>query len=668
MKKYYLLCVMTFTAISSIFAQKQYTLTSPDENLQTNVYVGEKIEYQIQNKGKILLENSPIALTLVNGNTWGEQPKVIKANHYEKKGNIVSPFYRADSITENYKSLVLRFKGDFSIEFRAYNDGIAYRFINHSKQPFCIKNETVEYHFPDNYQVTVPYVRENEGNIEAQFFNSFENVYETTSLTGYNPKRLSFLPLLVDTGTGVKMCITETNLENYPGLYMNISQIHPHTMVGVFARYPKYVKQGGHNNLQLLVTEREQYIAEVNGARTFPWRIIAIAQKDTDLAASDLSFLLAEPSRISDISWIKPGKVAWEWWNALNLADVEFRAWKNTDTYKYYIDFAASKNIEYIILDEGWAENGKANLMCVVPEIDLKALIDYAATKKVGIILWAGYYAFHRDMEQVCKYYSKLGVKGFKVDFMDRDDQKMTAFNYQAAQVTAKYKLLLDLHGTHKPARLNRTYPNVLNFEGVHGLEQMKWNDISKDQMKYDVTIPFIRQLAGPMDYTQGAMLNATKKDFYPCYFKPMSQGTRCHQLALYMILDSPLNMLCDSPTHYNKEIECTEFIASIPTVWNETRIIDGEVGEWIITARRNNSIWYVGGITNWTSRDVKLDLSFLPQGKYKIEIFKDGINADRNATDYKKDFFVTEDITKIHKLHLAPGGGFAMKIEGYLP
>lgn len=207
-----------------------------------------------------------------------------------------------------------------------------------------------------------------------------------------------------------------------------------------------------------------------------------------------------------------------------------------------------------------------------------------------------------------------------------------------------------------------------MNFEGVHGLEQMKWNDISKDQMKYDVTIPFIRQLAGPMDYTQGAMLNATKKDFYPCYFKPMSQGTRCHQLALYMILDSPLNMLCDSPTHYNKEIECTEFIASIPTVWNETRIIDGEVGEWIITARRNNSIWYVGGITNWTSRDVKLDLSFLPQGKYKIEIFKDGINADRNATDYKKDFFVTEDITKIHKLHLAPGGGFAMKIEGYLP
>ena len=667
MKNITLISLFLFSATLG-WSQKRYEVFSPDKQLKVSVKTGNVLSYALLHKGDTLIYPSSISMILGDGEVWGPNSKVRSVRNNTVNKTIASPFYKRAAVTDHFNEMTLVFKNGFNLIFRMYNEGMAYRFVSSGDKPFTVVSEEARFHFQTDRNAYIPYVRTKSEDREKQFFNSFENVYETTSLTGYNPKRLSFLPLLVDTGTGVKMCITETNLENYPGLYMNISQIHPHTMVGVFARYPKYVKQGGHNNLQLLVTEREQYIAEVNGARTFPWRIIAIAQKDTDLAASDLSFLLAEPSRISDISWIKPGKVAWEWWNALNLADVEFRAWKNTDTYKYYIDFAASKNIEYIILDEGWAENGKANLMCVVPEIDLKALIDYAATKKVGIILWAGYYAFHRDMEQVCKYYSKLGVKGFKVDFMDRDDQKMTAFNYQAAQVTAKYKLLLDLHGTHKPAGLNRTYPNVLNFEGVHGLEQMKWNDISKDQMKYDVTIPFIRQLAGPMDYTQGAMLNATKKDFYPCYFKPMSQGTRCHQLALYMILDSPLNMLCDSPTHYNKEIECTEFIASIPTVWNETRIIDGEVGEWIITARRNNSIWYVGGITNWTSRDVKLDLSFLPQGKYKIEIFKDGINADRNATDYKKDFFVTEDITKIHKLHLAPGGGFAMKIEGYLP
>lgn len=666
MKKYLVFLIVACATISMAYAQKQYILTSPDGNLQVDVYVGAKTEYRVSNKGKVLLENSPIALIPVNEKAWGEQSKISKVRRYNKNGYIASPFYRADSIAECYKSLILQYKGGFSLEFRAFNDGIAYRFINRRSQPFKIKSETVEYRFPENYNVTVPYVRDNEGNIEAQFFNSFENLYETTSLSDYNRKRLSFLPLLVDAGNGVKMCITETNLENYPGLYLNTSDTHPHTLEGVFAPCPKRVEQGGYNNLQLLVTEKEEYIAKVEGERTFPWRMIVIAQKDADLAASNLSYLLADPSRVSDISWIKPGKVAWEWWNAFNLSDVDFRTGKNTDTYKYYIDFAASKGIEYVILDEGWTEKDKADLMRIAPDVDLKAILDYAETKNVGIILWAGYYAFHRNMEQACKHYSEMGVKGFKVDFMDRDDQWMTAFNYEAAQVATKYKLLLDLHGTHKPAGLNRTYPNVLNFEGVHGLEQMKWSNINKDQMKYDVTIPFIRQVAGPMDYTQGAMLNTTKNEFHPCYFKPMSQGTRCHQLALYMVLDSPLNMLCDSPTHYNKEEKCTDFIASIPTTWNETRIVDGKVGEWIVTARRKGTTWYVGGITNWTPRDVKVNLSFLPQGEYKIELFRDGINADRNAMDYKKEVFITDDITTVQNIHLAPGGGFAMKIERY--
>ncbi|MDE7443430.1 MAG: glycoside hydrolase family 97 catalytic domain-containing protein, partial [Muribaculaceae bacterium] len=406
------------------------------------------------------------------------------------------------------------------------------------------------------------------------------------------------------------------------------------------------------------------YIAKVDGPRSFPWRIAVITDNDAKLAESNLSYLLGEPSRLDDISWIKPGKVAWDWWNAWNLDGVDFETGVNNDTYKAYIDFAANKGIEYVILDEGWAVNKKADLMQVVDEIDLKELIDYAAARNVGIVLWAGYYAFDRDMENVCRHYSDMGVKGFKVDFMDRDDQQMTDFNYRAAATAAKHHLFLDLHGTHKPAGLNRTYPNVLNFEGVNGLEQMKWSPKTLNQVEYDALIPFIRQVSGPMDYTQGAMRNATQKKYFPCCNVRMSQGTRCRQLALYMVFDSPFNMLCDTPSNYMREEECTDFIAEVPTVWDETRVIDGAMGDYIVTARRSGDTWYVGGITDWTPRDMTIDCSFLePGATYTATIFKDGVNAHRIARDYKRENASLKADDKL-KMHLAPGGGFAIKLQ----
>lgn len=372
---------------------------------------------------------------------------------------------------------------------------------------------------------------------------------------------------------------------------------------------------------------------------------------------------MGSPSRVEDISWIKPGKVAWEWWNDWNLEGVDFVTGVNNATYKAYIDFAASKGIEYVILDEGWAVNGEADLMQVVKEINLQELINYATVRNVGIILWAGYHAFERDMENVCRHYAALGIKGFKVDFMDRDDQMVTAFNYRAAATCAKYKLLLDLHGTHKPAGLNRTYPNVLNFEGVHGLEQLKWSPASIDQVKYDVTVPFIRQVSGPMDYTQGAMRNAVQGCYYPCNSEPMSQGTRCHQLALYIVFDSPLNMLCDSPSNYLREQESTDFIAEIPTVWDETIVLEGKMGEYVITARRKGDVWYVGGITDWNKREMIIDLSFLPDADYCMELFCDGINAHRKGSDYlKKMDSLPQNKTLL--ITMSPGGGFAAKIK----
>jgi len=355
--------------------------------------------------------------------------------------------------------------------------------------------------------------------------------------------------------------------------------------------------------------------------------------------------------------------VAWEWWNDWNLEGVEFETGINNQTYEYYIDFAAKNGIEYVILDEGWSVNLKADLMQVVPELDLPKLVQYAQARNVDIILWAGYYAFDRDMENVCRHYAEMGVKGFKVDFMDRDDQEMVEFNYRAAETAARYKLILDLHGSYKPAGMNRTYPNVLNFEAVYGLEQMKWQSPTVDMMTYDVTIPFIRQVAGPMDYTQGAMKNAAKGAYYPNFSEPMSQGTRCHQLATYIIFDSPFNMLCDAPTNYTREPEVLKFIAGVPTVWDETITLDGKIGEYIITARRKGDTWYIGGFTNWDARDLKVDLSFLGEANYYVSLFKDGVNAHRKGTDYKKELFPLNG-KKTMTIHVAPGGGFVMQLD----
>ena len=638
-------------------------LSSPDGKLKSTITVGDKLTYDISCNGQQVLAPSPISATLDNGKVWGDKARLSKVTEKKNDTQIDAPFYRSSCVRDYYNELTLRFKGDYSVVFRAYNDGVAYRFVNHAKKPFCILNEEVDYRFPADVTASVPYVNAGkDGDYNGQFHNSFENVYTTAPISQLNKERLMFLPLVVQATPEVKVCITETDLNNYPGLYLTNAK-GSNSLSGIQAPYPKTMKQGGHNNLQMRVQTREEYIAKVDGPRNFPWRVAVVTTRDTQLAASNLSYLLAEPSKLSDTSWIKPGKVAWEWWNDWNLCGVDFKTGVNNATYKAYIDFASQYGIEYVILDEGWAVNLKADLMQVVKEIDLKELVDYAAARNVGIILWAGYYAFERDMENVCRYFSEMGVKGFKVDFMDRDDQLMTDFNHRAAAMCAKYHLILDLHGTHKPAGLNRTYPNVLNFEGVHGLEQMKWRPAGFDQITYDVMIPFIRQVAGPMDYTQGAMRNATRENYYPSNSEPMSQGTRCHQLAMYIVLESPFNMLCDSPSNYMREPESTSFIAQVPTVWDETVVLDGKMGEYIITARRKGDTWFVGGLNNWDARDVEVDLSFLSSGSHKAVLFKDGVNAHRTARDYKREEVSVSSAQPL-KVHLAPGGGFTLQID----
>ena len=663
-------CISLFIAVMTVFAAqaKNYEVASPSGDLRAVV--------SVTNSGTTLsvfagetevLAPSPISITIKENNEsrtkvlWGMNSKQPKVRRSFVDEMIPAPVYKRFQVKDRYNQMVLT-SGKQGLVVRAYDDGIAYRLTYKSNIPYTVYNEQVDFTFPADYPMYASYVkRGDDGDFESQYINSFENTYEHESITKFKSSRLLFLPVLVELPHGMKVCITEADLDNYPGMYLVGGGDTP-VLTSHFAPVPKTTVQGGHNMLQKFVTSREEYIARDANAQ-LPWRVIAVAGNDAELAASDIVFRLGKPLRIADTSWIKPGKVAWDWWNAWNLYGVDFRAGINNETYKYYIDFAAENGIEYVILDEGWAVNKKADLMQVVPEIDLPELVTYADGKNVGLILWVGYWAFHRDMENVVKHYADMGIKGFKVDFMDRDDQEMVRFINEASELCARYNMLVDFHGMYKPTGAQRTWPNVINYEGVNGLEQLKWSPKGYDQVTYDVQIPFIRQFAGPMDYTQGAMRNAIKKNYNPVNSEPMSQGTRCRQLATYVIFDSPLNMLCDNPSNYKREPECTAFIARIPTVWDETLGLDGKVGEYITMARRSGDEWYVGGLTNWDKRDIIVDLSFLGEGFYEIELFKDGINADRAACDYKRVVMPVPEDRQL-KVTLFPGGGFAGRIE----
>ena len=658
--RHLLLITILFLGLTAV-AQKTYTLGSPDQKTILTVNTGAQLSYSVMHQNTVVLTDSPIAMTLETGFVLGAPAKVKSTKKTSVDQELKSPFYKRSTVHDHYNELTLSFKGNYKVIFRAYDDGVAYRFVTDMAKPLTVVSEQADFNFSADHQALIPYVNRRAGVegdiIYQQFYNSFENIYTPTPLSKMDPDKLAFLPVLVELADGKKAVITEADLEDYPGLYLrNEKGINGFT--AVHAGYPKTREQGGHNNLQFIVKEREDYIAKVEGKRSFPWRCIVISENDGELADSDMVYKLASPCRVDDTSWIKPGKVAWDWWNAWNIYGVPFKAGINNDTYKYYIDFASQYGIEYVILDEGWAVNKKADLFQIVPEIDIKELVDYGAQRNVGIVLWVGYAAIDKDMEHVCQHYSDMGVKGFKVDFMDGDDQMIVDFYYRMAEAAARHHLFIDFHGAYKTTGLNRTYPNVLNHEGVYGLEQAKW-DNETDMVTYEVTIPFIRMVAGPFDFTQGAMNNANKYNFRAIYTEPMSQGTRCRQLAEYVIFESPFNMLCDSPSNYLKEDECTKFIASVPTTWDETVVLDGKVGEYLVIARKKGFRWYIGAITNWEERDLELDLSVLNGGAKSGHIFRDGPNANRVGKDY-----VSEQIQVMGnkvKIHLAQGGGAVM-------
>lgn len=655
----FLFLLLCLSSLHTQAAERQLILKSPNGNLEVNILTDGRLAYTVKHKGQLLLDKSPIGLVLED-RTLGEQMKVSRTGKRSLvKERIVSPHYRFPSFEVTYNEVNLKLKGDYGVIFRAYDEGVAYRFYTSSKQPLTIKDEVAVMNFPRDYETYMAYSTVKPG--KDQYVMAFQNIYTESTVKGVNTQNIAFLPITLDCGNGVKMTLLESDLEDYPGMFIKGDGTNT-SLQGTFARYPVELKSFPPRAMKRVV-ERADYIAKTEGVRNYPWRIWAVTEKDTEMPVNNLVYALASPSRIPDASWVKTGKVAWDWWNDWGLSGVDFKAGINMETYKYYIDFAADNGIEFVVLDEGWYNPAKGDMLTVIPELDLPELVRYGKSKGVDLILWAVFNVLDDQLEEACRRYSEMGISGFKIDFLDRDDQTAVTMTYRIANMAAKYKLTLDLHGFYKPTGLNRTYPNIINYEAVFGMEEMKWSTVEKDMMKYDVTMPYIRMMAGPVDYTPGAMRNASKKNFKDIYYNPMSQGTRCHQLATYVVHDSPLTMLADNPTVYKKEQECTDFIVSLPNKQiDDTRVLQGRLGESIVMARRVGTSWYVGGMTDWTARDITLDFDFLGDGTYEVVLFKDGVNADKQAEDYKREVFTVTAAAK-KQIRMASGGGFAMSI-----
>lgn len=641
---------------------KVYETQSPNGKLHLSVDDSDgTLQLLLRHGDEVLLKPSTIAIELDGGKVWGRNARLLRQQRKSQRETVKALFYGKEKVENNYNELTLTFREGFSLQLRAFDQGAAYRFVSLSNEELKVVNEQADFNFPDGATAYFPYVRQEGTSLEEQLINTFENTYTHTEVARSDEGKLAFLPVLIEPTGHFKIGITEANVRHYPNMLLHREKNRT-SLSTYFARYPIKEEQGGYDNLQLLVKERGNFMALCPAKMQFPWRVMCVGETDTDLLVNDLVYCLAEPCQLETTDWIKPGKVAWDWWNNWGVYNVPFKAGINTETYLYFINFAARYGIEYVVLDDGWSVRGPADLLKVVDDINLKKIIDYANSKNVGIILWAGSYALDRDLENVCKTYAAMGAKGFKVDVINRDDQKAVDYHYRVAEMAAKYGLVVDFHGTFKPSGLNRTYPNVLNFEGVCGMEFNKWSKLEEyDQMNGDVTIPFVRMLAGPMDYTQGAMLNGTQSSYRSSGTEPMSQGTRTHQLALYTVLMSPLSMLCDSPTHYEQNEACTRFISGVPTCWDETVPLCGKVGEYVAMARRKGSQWYVGALTNWTAREIELDLSVIGAGGRQAEVFRDGPNAEKIAQDYEH---LTIDIPADGKLRIkmAPGGGYTLK------
>lgn len=646
MTKYVLAFIvfLSFLSVAELNAQK-YNVISPDRKINISVDVTrEAINWSAKAGDETLFNNNKIGLT-IDGKKIEESLRVIKATK-KSVSEIVETVVavKSKSIKDEYNQLNILFKNDFSVTFRVFNNGIAYRFETFKKKEIIVNDELMELNFEEDNYVLFPE--------ETSMVSHFERLYLDKKMSSLEAGRFASLPTLVKAANNIKIGITEADLFDYPCLFLEATG-----KPQLKRKFPKAILEFEHKEpFGMKKIKEADYIAKTSGTRTFPWRVFMISKEDRELVENQMVYLLSRPCKIDDTSWIKTGLSAWEWWNDHNLYGVDFKSGINNATYKYFIDFASKYKFPYLTIDAGWSKT-TSNLLESRSSVNIPELVAYGKERNVDLILWAYWNPLDKDMDKIFTQWEKWGVKGLKVDFLMYSNQYMVNFYERVAKSCAEHHLVVDFHGAFKPTGLGRTYPNVLNYEGVKGLENCKWDSIITPE--HNVTLPFTRMIAGPMDYTPGSMRNANRGDFHISNSNPMSLGTRCHQVAMYVVYDAPLQMLSESPSNYYKEVETIQFLSKMKTVWDQTKVLDAKVGDYIVTARKSGNDWYIGAMTDNDARTLEIDLSFLDSGEYAMEIMQDGINVDKNAVDYK---YSTQKVNSGSKLviKMASGGGWA--------
>lgn len=639
-----------------VFAIDSLQVSSPDKKINVVVNYTGRLSYSIKYEGHLILQPSYIDLRLKNGKSLSGNLAVSRKTVQGFNEKIISPVpEKRKQITDHYNQLTLQFKQPYTLLLRVYNDGVAYRLVTRFKDSIIIEDEIAEFTFNPGKKVLLPVI--DPGNRIDRFHTSFEELYQLRPVDSLTEQTIAYSPVLAGTGDEVKIAITESDLEDYPGMFL--SGTNSNVLKGVFAPYPLEDSMTGGEFPQAVVSKRAGYIARTKGSRTLPWRVLMIAANDKELPGNDLVYRLASASRIADPSWIQPGQGTDEWIIGVNLFNVPFKSGVNTATYKFYIDFAKQFGLERIMMDAGWSNY--QDLFDISPAINMDTIAAYARAKNVKLSMWTLCSTLDRQLDSALAQFNKWGVDFVMTDFMDRDDQPMVNFYHRIAKACADHKIMIMFHGAFPPKGFNRTWPNSVTREGVLGSEYNIWSD--KATPEHDVTLPFTRMLSGPMDYEPGILDNATKTQFRPIGQKVMSQGTRCHQLAMFVVYDSPIQIFSGNPSQALMEPQFMQLLGSIPVTWDETKILEARVADYIITARKKDRDWYIAGMTDWTGREFSLNLDFLDAGIYEAELCNDGINAETYPSDYLISKFNVQQNTPI-RIKMASGGGFVLKLK----
>lgn len=646
LKPFYLFAIIICSIHNWSANAKTIDLKSPNGEIKVTVNVTDKISYSVNYGNDLILDNCFLQMDL-GTEVLGMDPKLKKTKRYAIDEEIRREIpLRTAIVKNNCEVLLLTFRNDYSVEFRVFNDGVAYRFITNKKGDVEVKGETFQINFPETYIAHLSKT--------GSFKTSYENPYSHVKTTDYKASdKMTTLPVLLSTDKPYKILISEADLSDYPCMFLKSTGNNG--MESLFPPVPLEFGEDGDRSVKIL--KEADYIAKTSGSRSFPWRVFVISKEDKQIIENQLVFCLSRPNELPETDWIKPGQVSWEWWHDARLYGVDFRSGYNMDSYKYYIDFASKFGIPYIIMDEGWAKSTR-DPFTPNPTIDLQELIRYGKSKNVKIVLWLTWLTVENHFD-LFKTFSDWGIAGVKIDFMDRSDQWMVNYYERVAKEAAKHHLFVDFHGAFKPAGLERRYPNILSYEGVLGMEQG-----GRCTPENSIYLPFIRNAVGPMDFTPGSMLSAQPEDNRYTRANAMGSGTRAFQMALFVVFESGLQMLADNPVYYYREKECTDFISSVPVTWDELKVLHAEVGKSVVLARRHGDKWFIGAITANQPTDVTVSLDFLNEGKnYKFTYFQDGINADRQAMDYKKHSSTAKKGDTV-LIHMVRNGGWAAVLE----